>query len=251
MKVFLSWSGERSRAVAEALSSWIRQLIQAAETWISSDIDKGSRWNDKISNELESTKVGIICLVAENLSSEWLLFEAGALSKTRDAYVCTFLLDITPANIQQPLGQFQHTISTKDDLKRLIFTINKKIATSGEKTISDKDLEDLFEILFPKIEQTLSEIKRKNTPFTTIVRTDRQILEEILETVRQQKEVITAINAREEAVKLSKLIESRFDELTNIQELKTRLEQDKYDRFQQLHETLARQINERTSSNER
>ncbi len=62
MKVFISWSGKRSLRVANLLNSWIRQVIQSAETWISVDIDKGTRWNESISFELENTKVGILCL---------------------------------------------------------------------------------------------------------------------------------------------------------------------------------------------
>src|SRR5688572_19220319 len=109
MEVFLSWSGERSKAVAETLSVWLGQVIQAVDPWISSDIEKGARWNPEIAARLEQSRVGIICLTKENLDAKWILFESGALSKTKDAYVCTLLLDIDPSDVEQPLGQFQHT----------------------------------------------------------------------------------------------------------------------------------------------
>lgn len=48
------------------------------------DIDKGTRWREEVGTALDTMKAGIICLTPENLSAEWLLFEAGALSKTRD-----------------------------------------------------------------------------------------------------------------------------------------------------------------------
>ncbi|HYC27957.1 MAG TPA: TIR domain-containing protein, partial [Chitinophagaceae bacterium] len=152
MKVFISWSGERSKQAAEVLRSWIRQVIQSAETWISVDIDKGLRWNEKVSGELENTKVGIICLNKENLRAEWILLEAGALSKTRDAYVCTFLLDINPADINPPLAQFQHTQFKKDDVRRLLHTINTAIIKSGEKSLLEKDLDEVFEVFWPRLE---------------------------------------------------------------------------------------------------
>lgn len=44
MKVFLSWSGERSRLVATALHEWLPQVINAVEPFISSNIDAGARW---------------------------------------------------------------------------------------------------------------------------------------------------------------------------------------------------------------
>lgn len=175
---------KRSKETAEVLSSWIRQVIQTAETWISSDIEKGARWNEQINKELEETKVGIICLNKENLTSEWILFESGALSKTSDAYVCTFLLDVNPADIKPPLGQFQHTLFTKEDIRKLIQTINNKILSTNEKSLNDKDLDEVFDTFWPKIEGRLNDIKNLQPDTQNHRRSDREILEEILQVVR-------------------------------------------------------------------
>ena len=186
MKVFISWSGKRSKETADMLCTWIRQVVQSAETWISSDIEKGTRWNEKVNKELEDTKVGIICLNRENLTSEWILFEAGALSKTSDAHVCTFLLDINPTDIKPPLGQFQHTLFSKEDIRKLIHTINNKIISQKEKTISEKDIDEIFENNWHRLEEKLNEIKNQDTKTLEPTRTDRELLEEILQTVRGQ-----------------------------------------------------------------
>ncbi len=83
MKVFISWSGERSKAVAQAWHDWLPNVIQAVEPWMSeTDIAKGARWGMDMARELDETRVGIICLTPENLNAPWILFEAGALSKT-------------------------------------------------------------------------------------------------------------------------------------------------------------------------
>jgi len=37
MKVFISWSGQRSAAVADALRYWLPKVIQALEPWMSAD----------------------------------------------------------------------------------------------------------------------------------------------------------------------------------------------------------------------
>src|SRR5215211_6657068 len=107
MLVFISWSGPRSRAIAEALENWLAKVIQAVEPWISQDIDKGLRWGTEIADRLEQSKVGIICLTKSNLDAKWIHFEAGAISKTKDGYVCTLLIDVKPSDVEQPLAQFQ------------------------------------------------------------------------------------------------------------------------------------------------
>jgi hypothetical protein len=59
------------------------------------NIDKGARWGMALASELQATEVGIICVTRENVEVPWLLFEAGALSKSVDAArVCTYLYDL-------------------------------------------------------------------------------------------------------------------------------------------------------------
>ena len=133
MQVFLSWSGERSKAMAEIFGNWLGQVIQAVEPWISSDMEKGTRWSPEIATRLENSRVGIICLTPENLNANWILFEAGAVSKTKDAHVCTLLLDLSPGDVQQPLGQFQHTLAnSRNDVHQLVRTINSAVKKAGE-----------------------------------------------------------------------------------------------------------------------
>ena len=83
MKVFISWSGAKSQEVAKVLKQWIPCVIQSVEPYFSSaDIDKGARWSTDIAKELQDASFGILCVTKDNLSSSWLNFEAGALSKS-------------------------------------------------------------------------------------------------------------------------------------------------------------------------
>src|SRR5215470_12920914 len=88
--VFLSWSKDRSKAVAQALSEWLPDVIQEIQPWISTSIPAGARWGKDIAAALATIKLGIICVTYENQHEPWLLFEAGALAKTLDdnTYVC-------------------------------------------------------------------------------------------------------------------------------------------------------------------
>ncbi len=186
MLVFLSWSGARSKSVAEVFESWLVQVIQAVEPWISLDIDKGARWSPEIADRLERSKIGIICLTKENLSAPWILFEAGALSKTKDASVCTFLLDIQPADVQQPLGQFQHTTLAKEDIQRLVRTINRALQNSGERSLKDGVLEKAFETNWPTLNEKLDRLSNQRVADEPPQRPDREVLQEILDLSRVQ-----------------------------------------------------------------
>src|SRR5437764_8405785 len=148
MKVFISWSGERSRLVAEALRYWLPKVIQAIQPWMSSsDIEKGTRWRTDIASELEQSSIGIICLTPENLNSSWLHFEAGALSKQQqNTYVCTFLYELEPADVREPLAQFQNTKAQRDDVKKLIQTINNSL---GDMKLPDAEMNESFDVWWP------------------------------------------------------------------------------------------------------
>jgi len=102
MRVFISWSGERSKKVAELLDTWLRCVIQAVEPWMSSkDIDRGSLWFSEISDQLSSVSLGIVCLTQDNKEKPWILFEAGALAKgLTSTRVCTLLIDVSTQDVK-------------------------------------------------------------------------------------------------------------------------------------------------------
>ncbi len=163
-------------------------MIQAVEPWISSDIEKGARWGSEIRDKLEKSKVGIICLTKENLDQPWILFEAGALSRTKDAHVCTFLLDIEYTDVRQPLAQFQHTKFEKKDIRRLVHTINKLLERVDEHPLHEDVLNNAFNQFWPELEKELEEIaKGESEESSKPARTEREILEEILEILRAQE----------------------------------------------------------------
>jgi TIR domain len=112
MKVFISWSGERSRKIAELLRHWLPIVNHSIPSpYVSADaIGKGVRWASDLATELEASNFGLLCLTPENLSAPWLHFEAGALSKLGQARVAPILFQLRPDAIQGgPLGQFQAT----------------------------------------------------------------------------------------------------------------------------------------------
>ncbi|MGA8214436.1 MAG: hypothetical protein WB799_12640 [Candidatus Sulfotelmatobacter sp.] len=146
--VFIGWSGERSRLVAEFLRSWISKVVQSARPWISeTDIEKGSRGLDEISKALADIRVGITCLTPENLQRPWIFFEAGALSKTIGdrTRLCTYLIaGLEPQDVVPPLGMFQATRAIKRDTLKLVRTVNRAV---GDSPVPEEDLDELFDAM--------------------------------------------------------------------------------------------------------
>jgi TIR domain len=207
MKVFLSWSGAQSRAVAEALYEWLPKVIQAVKPFLSTELDKGARWGTEIDNALEGTRFGLIVLTRENLESPWLLYEAGALSKAADAFVWTFLVGLSPTDVKLPLANFQHTVAEKREVQRLIQTIRRQVEAVGDHVLGAQLQDDLFELLWPQLEDRLSKAQLLKHTKESSPRSDRDLLEEVLEILRQQERQRTGTLAYRAVAYLANLVE--------------------------------------------
>jgi TIR domain len=193
MKVFVSWSGKYSLGAACIIREWLPSVIQLVVPYVSSeDIDKGARWSTDIARELAESNYGIICVTKENLNAPWLNFEAGALSKTLDkSRVTPLLLNLLRSDVQDPLKQFQSALVEKEELFKLLQSINNQI--SDQKRLSDGALEKAFDMWWPNLEKDLQELKQSHSdPNAQITPPDPQskILEEMLEILRQQQRIL-------------------------------------------------------------
>jgi hypothetical protein len=180
MKVFISWSGELSRKVAEALNDWLPQVIQSIKTFYSPDIQKGKRWQERISTELKECKFGIICLTANNLHEDWILFEAGAISKiVSESNVATLLINLNQSDVTEPLSIFQSTNINKIDVFKLLTSINSEIKTDP---LPIETLKKIFEKWWTDLEEkiqkalTSKDVQKTERP----KRTDGEKLEELI-----------------------------------------------------------------------
>ena len=184
MKVFLSWSGSRSREVASLLSDWLSCVIQVSRPWISTrDLDRGSLWFGEINDQLKDTTVGVICLTQENKNRPWILFEAGALAKgLSTSRVCTLLVDLAPQDIEDPLAQFNHTFPTKDSMLSLVRTLNNAL---GNIALDNRVLEQVFATYWPQFEKDFQQVIKDTESATPMKpRPKEDVLVEILENTR-------------------------------------------------------------------
>ena len=161
MKIFLSWSGLQSHAVALALKQWLHTLNDTFEAWLSSkDIAKGSRWGIELASNLEQTSFGIICLTPGISHEPWINFEAGALSKqVSNARVCPLLINCTSSELSEPLSQFQATLFTKDEILTLVDSISNAANISPAQK---QRARTVAEYVWPNLENEINSILKNH-----------------------------------------------------------------------------------------
>ena len=196
MKVFISWSGAVSHRVAVVIRDWLPSVIQSIQPYVSSeDIDKGARWSTDIAAELQVATYGLICVTADNLNAPWINFEAGALGKSIDkSRVSPFLFRIKRSEVEGPILQFQSTIFERDDVFKLIKSLNIACGSDG---LEDARLEKSFEVWWPQLEKQLNEIAEEQPssakemgPASIPNDAASRVLEEILELTRNNHKLL-------------------------------------------------------------
>jgi TIR domain len=195
INVFLSWSGESSKSAAQVLRGWLPTVIQSVHPYMSAeDIDKGERWSIDIARQLEETNFGIICMTPENISAPWVLFEAGALSKSMErSRVSPLLFSLNPSDFSKsPLLQFQLTTFNKDEVFKLLQSINN---ASSERDRLRKDvLKITFERSWVDLSEQIGKIDFNRVisipPTTTSSDKMAEILEELLSNSRAQLKIL-------------------------------------------------------------
>lgn len=186
MKVFISWSGEYSKGVAQAIFDFIPDVLQAVKPWMSSeDIRLGNQWPTEIKGSLQELNFGILCLTPDSVNSPWINFEAGALGKNvsnPETGVVGLLFDLTPTDFSGPLTLFQNAIFSAETMLKLLTQINSRLTPP----LDQKRLERSFEHNWPFLQKRVSEVKKglSDDVRREKKKPDRQLLEEILELVR-------------------------------------------------------------------
>jgi len=178
--VFIAWSGEQSKVVAEALHDWLPSVVQRARPWMSEAIESGKRWRDEVNRRLRDVRIGVLCLTPENIRSTWLHFEAGALSRLDDdSRVTPYLVGLKPTDLVEPLPMFQSVVADRDGTMKLVRSINAAM----EEQVPAPALEKLFDRMWGE----LAEIVRSAQTAVPAPpnRSEKEMIEEILVRVRE------------------------------------------------------------------
>lgn len=200
--------------MAEALRNWLPNVIQAVDPWMSNeDIKVGSRWFSEVSGELEASKFGIVCVTPENQHNPWIMFEAGALSKTiKQTYVCPYLIDIEKSQLTGPLSQFQSSSADKEGTYQILQTLNHSL---GDHSLSDSRFAEIFSVWWPKLEEKVKNLPELDGEHPE-QRTINDMVAEILNNTREQlrREDIRLRSSTEMDQKFNQLV-NHFDTYTD------------------------------------
>lgn len=214
MKLFVSWSGPVSQQIAEAFRDWLPLLLPVQPFITSADIDKGAKWLAEISEQLEASSFGIVCLTQSNLSSQWLAFEAGALSKHLDGRVATVLFDVRHADVKPPLSMFQGTLFNEVEVRKLVNSINNAVPDSAKRPV--QQLDTLFPKLWPDLQSQI-ELILQNAPNINAAEPapapGSELMLEMLSLIRQQTALLS------DPERLLKPMLDKIDGRTSLSEL--------------------------------
>lgn len=189
MKIFISWSGAREQAVAEALQGALPELCAAkVEVFVSSrSIAKGTNGLDAIESNRDSSAFGLVLVSRANQAAPWLNYEAGWLASALDRPVATVCLDLRPSDITTPLAPKQATqFDDAEDMKRLL----REIVQLANPDMSDRAFNALLADVWSSVRD--SWVVDDATAQPEPARTESDMLAEVVERVRRIEEGIEA-----------------------------------------------------------
>jgi len=159
MKIFIGWSGDKGKRIAELLQDWIPTIFHRIEPRLSEADMADGKWNEELVEDLWLITFGIICVEPSSLHSQSLNFEAGALTGAIERKkIVTFLLGIDEEEVTGPLSHFNFVSFDKKSIKDMIFQIN----ASSSKPIEEDRLEQSFEHAWPSLKEGLNNIELIN-----------------------------------------------------------------------------------------
>jgi hypothetical protein len=182
MRVYLSWSGNASREMARVLRDQCNLALRPVEFWVSdADLEPGTDWFREIISRFDAADVAVLCLTRSNLTSPWIHFEAGLLTRQLGrGRLIPYLLDFGEAQLKDPLSRFQAVRADHDGTLKLFRTVNEIF---DYPKLAPQDLDRMFDAFWPKLEagfkQAIADQSLKSPS-----RTDTDLLEEILKHVR-------------------------------------------------------------------
>ena len=152
MKIFICWSGARANTLAETIHRWLPNVVAGLEPFLSSHIEAGVPWLDRVSQALQEARAGLVCLTPESLDSSWIHFEAGALTHAVGGRLYVYSHHVPV--VTDPLKQFQSTPTTHDGTLNLVKSIDRQMRGNADQAA----LIEAFEDRWPELSHVIASL---------------------------------------------------------------------------------------------
>jgi TIR domain len=161
VKLFLSWSGDSSKGIAEIFRNWLRAFSTELDIFFTPDgIEAGMRWNDELSLTLQECEIGIFVYTRQNLDSLWMAFEAGALSKRiKTGRVIPLIFGEPELKLKAPLSQFQAKRFSEKGVFETLESINNCLVDRKSKDELNNFMKFTWGKICTDVEQELEKYK--------------------------------------------------------------------------------------------
>jgi hypothetical protein len=145
--VFISFSKSPAKEIAGEVKILLQNMFPSGYEFFVSDTDiaPGDRKNETVDKKLEDSNFGILILTSNNYAQENLMFEAGSLTKDKQAKLALCLFDRDTKDIESPLQAFYYAKFDKDDYKKLV--VNLKKTKRGLEELDPREQENLDVLL--------------------------------------------------------------------------------------------------------
>src|SRR5262249_26921381 len=101
-------------------------------------------------------------MTEDSLTSPWIMFEAGAISKVvGEARVCPIVFGIAKTDLVGPLAMFQAIEFNKVEFRQLLTTINN---AAKEAALPERNLDEAFNMWWPELERKVAAISSAAQP---------------------------------------------------------------------------------------
>ncbi|MEM1446542.1 MAG: TIR domain-containing protein [Planctomycetota bacterium] len=201
--LFLGWSGQESRELAESLRLWIPNVIQSVRPFVSSnDIEAGAEWFNQLRSGLVKSEFAILCITSKNVNKPWVNFESGVLrQKHWDgtlAGVVPLLIDLEPTDLPQghPMVHLQAKRADQEGVRETLGRLADLTSDDNENGLTSDAFGSAFEKwwaddsspskLLPRLQATLKQqtVEDDVTEYPLKDRATDEKIDEVLQLLR-------------------------------------------------------------------
>lgn len=156
MNIFISQTTGKSRAIATVLKKWLVEEMHLGTPWMSTDIPGGDNWKEAIRSALKEARIGILCLTADNLTNQWIVYEGGAMYFSGIKVFPYLIGSVKFRNLPPPILDLQGARADREGTESLVIEINKALGNP----VSERRLLETFNSKWKILRQNLENIHR-------------------------------------------------------------------------------------------